>query len=110
MKVDGNIKSVFLVSIAAQVGSSVGNELGAFVRDQLEARRRREQGLPEMEKRIYLQTLGANGVATTTVVATALALRAERRRPLWGFVIAVILTALIGDRFDRLLAPKVPCK
>jgi hypothetical protein len=108
VKTDNNIKSVVLVSIAAQAGSSVGNELGAFVRNQLEARRRREQGLPEVEKRIYLQTLGSNGVATTTVVATALALRAERRRPLWGFVIAVVLTALIGDRFDRLLMPKVP--
>jgi hypothetical protein len=108
VKIDDKVKSVVLVSIAAQAGSSVGNELGAFVRDQLEARRRREQGLPEMEKRIYLQTLGDKGVATTTMVATALALRAERRRPLWGFLIAVVLTAVIGDRFDRLLMPKAP--
>jgi hypothetical protein len=110
VKTDKNIKSVVLVSIAAQAGSSVGNELRAFVLDQLEARRRREQGLPEMERRIYLQTLGSNGVATTTVIATALALRAERRRPLWGFLIAVVLTALIGDRFDRLLTPKAEGK
>ena len=110
MRIDRDIKSLISVGIAAQAGSSVGNELGAFVRDQMEARRRREQGLPEMEKRIYLQTLGANSVTTTTIIATVLALRAQRRRPLWGFVIAVVLTALIGDRFDRLLKPEACCE
>lgn len=103
MDFGGNVKSLASVSIAAFIGSSVGNELGAYVRDQLEARRRREQGLPETEQRIYLQTLAAEGVTTTALVATVLALRAPRRRPLRAFLLAVLFTAVVGDRFDQML-------
>jgi hypothetical protein len=101
MDITQNIMKVLLVNIAVVFGSSVGNELGAFVRDELEARRRRTQGLPEPERRVYLQTLGQNAPATATLAATVLAQRASQRRPLWGFMLGVLLAALISDRFDR---------
>jgi hypothetical protein len=104
------VRTVLPVNVAASVGSSIGNELHALTLDQLEARRRRAQGLPEMERRIYFQTIGKGSVATTTLVAIFLALRAERRRALWAFAIAVLLTTLVGDRFDRMLLHRIPLK
>jgi hypothetical protein len=91
------------MNMAAVSGASVGNELGAFIRDRSEARRLRAQGLPEPEQRIYLQSLGQNAPATPTLVAMILAFLAPRRRPLWAFMIAAVLAALVGNRFDRML-------
>jgi hypothetical protein len=103
MDVGRKVASVLAVNMAAVSGASVGNELGAFVRDQLEARRLRDQGLPEPEKRVYLQTLGQNAPATVTLVAMGIGLLAPRRRPLWAFTTAAVLAALVGNRFDGVL-------
>jgi hypothetical protein len=90
---------------AARMGTSVGKELRSLILDQKEAQRLRAQGLPEPEKRIYFQTIGQNAVLTTSIAATILALCAKRRRPLAAFVIGVLLTLLVGDRFDQMLLP-----
>jgi hypothetical protein len=102
-----DFKGTALAGIAAFLGTDVGNELRVFILDQLEARRRRAQGLPAPEKRIYLQTLGEHNVPTNALIALLLASRAERRRPLYAFVIGALLTVLIGDRFDRILRVSV---
>ena len=98
-----DVKGLILVGLASSAGSSVGGELRAFVMDQREARRCREQGLPEPERRVYLQTLGDGAIASTTIAATFLALRLKQRRVAGAFLIALLLTLLVGDRFDRAL-------
>jgi hypothetical protein len=107
MSSERNIKTFLSVASAASMGTSLGRELRAFILDQMEARRRREQGLPELEKRIYLQTLGSGSMGATGLLATLLAMRAERRRPLRAFLIGLLLATLVGDHFDRCL-PRPP--
>jgi len=107
MSSERNIKTFLSVASAASMGTSLGRELRAFILDQMEARRRRDQGLPELEKRIYLQTLRPGSMTPTGLVAAILAMRAEQRRPLRAFLIGFLLAMLVGDRFDRLL-PRQP--
>ena len=90
---------------AARMGTSVGKELRSLILDQREAQRLRAQGLPEPEKRVYFRTVGQDAVLTTSIAAVILTLSAKRRRPLVAFVIGVLLTLLVGDRFDRMLLP-----
>ena len=110
MDVGRKVAEVLAMNMAAVSGASVGNELGAFIRDRSEARRLREQGLPEPEQRIYLQALGQNAPAAPTLVAMILAFLAPRRRPLWAFMIAAVLAAWVGGRFDGILLDRTPNK
>lgn len=110
MDIGRKVAAFLAMNMAAVSGASVGNELGAFIRDRSEARRLRAQGLPEPEQRIYLQSLGQNAPTTPTLVAMILAFLAPRRRPLWAFLIAAVVAALVGNRFDGILLDRMPNK